>query len=239
MKALVLNSGLGSRMGELTATLPKAMLELSEGETVIGRQLRQLQEAGIRDIVVTTGPFENVLIAYVKDLFPTLNFTFVRNELYEKTNYIYSIYLARDELDDDLVLMHGDLVIQDGIIEEMLASDRSLVTVSTTMPVPVKDFKGVMDEDMLVKKIGVEYFDTAVALQPLYVLKKEDWLVWLKEIISFCKRGETSCYAEKAFNEISDQIQLKGFDFKGKLCNEIDDLNDLEHVRQVLKGKNK
>ena len=68
MKALILNSGLGKRMGTLTSEHPKCMTELSVGETNVSRQLRQLAEVGITDIVMTTGPFVDVLEGYIKSL---------------------------------------------------------------------------------------------------------------------------------------------------------------------------
>ena len=55
MKALILNSGLGSRMGVLTKEHPKCMTEIAPGETIVSRQLRLLSEAGIREVVMTTG----------------------------------------------------------------------------------------------------------------------------------------------------------------------------------------
>ena len=57
MKALILNSGLGSRMGVLTAEHPKCMTEIAYGETILSRQLKMLVEAGIEDVVMTTGAF--------------------------------------------------------------------------------------------------------------------------------------------------------------------------------------
>ena len=64
MKALILNSGLGSRMGVLTAEHPKCMTEISPRETILSRQLRLLSEAGIRDVVITTGYYDPVLVDY-------------------------------------------------------------------------------------------------------------------------------------------------------------------------------
>ena len=54
MKALILNSGMGSRMGALTNEHPKCMTEIALGETIISRQLKMLAAAGIKDIVITT-----------------------------------------------------------------------------------------------------------------------------------------------------------------------------------------
>ena len=61
MKALILNSGKGTRMAPLTDRQPKCLTELRPGETILSRQLRQLSEAGIGEVVLTTGPFPGVL----------------------------------------------------------------------------------------------------------------------------------------------------------------------------------
>ena len=64
MKALILNSGMGSRMGALTSQHPKCMTEISHNETILSRQLRQLCQAGITEVVITTGLFDGVLVDY-------------------------------------------------------------------------------------------------------------------------------------------------------------------------------
>ena len=110
MKALILNSGLGHRMGDITKTHPKCMTEIAGNETILSRQLKLLSKVGIKEIVMTTGYFDQILIDYCKSLKLPLKFHFVNNPIYATTNYIYSIYCARNELEDDIVLMHGDLV---------------------------------------------------------------------------------------------------------------------------------
>ena len=64
MKVLILNSGFGSRMGALTKEHPKCMTELKNGETIISRQLSILSKLGLRDVVITTGYFDTVLVDY-------------------------------------------------------------------------------------------------------------------------------------------------------------------------------
>ena len=61
MKALILNSGTGSRMGVLTSEHPKCMTEVSNRETILSRQLRMLSAAGIEEVVMTTGCFRGIL----------------------------------------------------------------------------------------------------------------------------------------------------------------------------------
>ena len=82
---------MGIRMGALAANQPKCFTEVSSTETIISRQLRQIEEAGIKDVVITTGPFEDALISYCKSLELDLNFRFINNPQYKTTNYIYNV----------------------------------------------------------------------------------------------------------------------------------------------------
>lgn len=227
MKALILNSGLGRRMGVLTSEHPKCMTEVSPSDTILSRQLKIIADAGISEVVMTTGYFNEVLIKYCKSLNLPLHFTFVNNPLYAETNYIYSIHCAREYLqDDDIVLMHGDLVFGYNVFDEVLKSEKSCMTVSSTLPLPEKDFKAVIKSGKI-EKVGIEFFDNALAAQPLYKINKEDWLVWLDKIADFCNSDTRKCYAENAFNQVSGACKIYPLDVKGELCNEIDTPEDL------------
>ena len=68
MKALILNSGLGHRMGVLTSEHPKCMTEISPSETILSRQLRLIADAGITEVVMTTGYFDSILVNYCHSL---------------------------------------------------------------------------------------------------------------------------------------------------------------------------
>lgn len=234
MKALILNSGMGSRMGVLTSEHPKCMTEIGYNETILSRQLKLLLNAGIEDVVVTTGFFDGVLVDYCKSLDLPLQIRFVQNPVYDKTNYIYSIYCAREFLEDDIVLMHGDLVFEETVLDDIVNFDGSCMAVSSTLELPEKDFKAVV-VDGKVKKVGIEFFDNAYAAQALYRLERKDWKVWLDEIISFCERDEVKCYAENALNVISDNCDIRAFDVENRLCAEIDTPEDLAIVAAKLK----
>ena len=234
MKALILNSGLGKRMGVLSSEHPKCMTEISHRNTILSRQLRQIADYGISEVVMTTGYFDQVLINYCNFLELPLKITFVNNPVYDKTNYIYSIYCAKDFLrDDDIILMHGDLVFENRVFEQVINSQDSCMTVSSTLPLPQKDFKAVITGGKI-DKVGVEFFDNALAAQPLYKLNRSDWQVWLKAIEDFCEADNVKCYAEKAFNEVSDKCIIKPLDVKDMLCSEIDTPEDLAVITERL-----
>lgn len=233
MKALILNSGMGSRMGVLTSDHPKCMTEISDRETILSRQLMQLAEAGIREVVMTTGVFDSVLVGYCQSLELPLHITFVKNPKPQETNYIYSIYCAREYLEDDILLLHGDLVFANTVLDRILESEKSCMAVSTTLPLPEKDFKAVVQDGRIIK-VGTGFFalpwaegaadqrsvdaadqhavdaanahlEGVFAAQPLYKLLKKDWKRWLDEIVAFCEAGKVSCYAEDALNQHIDQ----------------------------------
>ncbi|MBR5340081.1 MAG: phosphoenolpyruvate mutase [Lachnospiraceae bacterium] len=232
MKALILNSGLGRRMGVLTSEHPKCMTEISSKETILSRQLTMLEAAGIREVVITTGYFDAVLVQYCQSLDLRLNYTFVNNPIYDQTNYIYSIYCARNELDDDILLMHGDLVFENEVLDKTLESPVSCMTVSSTLPLPEKDFKAQVLNGM-VMKVGVDIFNEAMEAQALYKLYKKDWKVWLDKICEFCENGNRKVYAENALNELDGAANIHALDVENLLCAEIDNPEDLA----VVSGK--
>ena len=234
MIALILNSGLGHRMGVLTSEQPKCMTEISPRETILSRQLRLLEEAGIEETVITTGYYDQVLVNYARSLGLSMKITFVNNPRYAETNYIYSIYCARELLRGrELLLMHGDLVFEPSVLEDIMSSPESCMKVSSTLPLPEKDFKAVV-RDGWVMKVGVPFFEDAMEAQALYHLQPRDWNRWLEKIEEMCAAGETGCYAEEALNRLEGACRIRPLDVGERLCAEIDTPEDLSAVSARL-----
>ncbi len=234
MIALIINSGVGSRMGELTKNEPKCMTKLFNDETILERQLKQLVYFGIKKAIVTTGYLEEKVIDHCNNLDLPIEIQFVKNEKFKETNYIYSVECAKEYLNDDIVFMHGDLVFEDSVLKQLLLNEKSCMAVSSTTPLPEKDFKAEIKNGRI-NKVGVNFFDSAVTAQPLYKILKTDWNKWLDKISEFCKNGNVGVYAENAFNEISDKCMIYPLDVKDSLCEEIDNATDLKRVVERLK----
>ncbi len=235
MKALILNSGLGHRMGVLTSEHPKCMTEVSATQTILSRQLQLLAAAGIQEVVITTGYFDQVLMDYCRELDLPLHIQFIKNPRYAETNYIYSIYCAREALrGEDVLLMHGDLVFEPSVLDDLLAHPNSCMKVSSTLPLPQKDFKAVV-QDGQVKAVGIEFFDSAMEAQALYKLNAADWQIWLDQICALCENGQQNCYAEVALNQVTDRCHIDAFDVQDRLCTEVDTPEDLAHVKELLR----
>lgn len=235
MKAILFNSGMGSRLGSLTAECPKCLLKLYNGETILERQIRILSECGIHDIIITTGPFEQQLRDTLKR-FTDVRVTFVPNNRYRTTNYIVSMDNAYDLLDDDVLMLHGDLVFNRRLIEKLLQSrGRSLCLYNEYQALPEKDFKGRF-QDQILKEVSVSIFDKdCYALQPLYLLKKPELTAWKKKVRAFVQQGYLNVYAENALNEITDAITLHGYSYSDDYIAEIDTAEDHQRVSNAIR----
>ena len=234
MKAVIFNSGLGNRIGEFTLTHHKSMVPLKDGETIFHRQLRLLSAEGITDFIITTGPFEEQLKGEAAD-FPHLNFTFVRNDIYDRTNYIYSMYVAREHMDDDLIFLHGDLVFNRRLVRDVLASSEpNTATVNFIKALPEKDFKGRV-RDGKVLEVSISIFDEdCYAFQPFYKMDRATAARWIRKVEEFIEAGNDRCYAENALNEIFPELNVRAFSYEDYYIDEIDNMDDYTRVSQEI-----
>lgn len=236
MKVLILNSGIGSRMGTLTEKSPKCLVNIIDDTTILDNQLQIISTSGIKDVVITTGPFGNMIEDYINDRYPQLHIKYVKNEIYNTTNYIFSIVLAKELLHDDIILMHGDLVFNDSVFYNIINCENSSMVINKLIPLPEKDFKAEIINERIVK-VSIDSFTNAVAALPLYKINKSDWGLWLEKMIEDCSQGLTKVYAEYSLNQILDKFELKGFDIGENICGEVDTLDDLNHMRELLERK--
>lgn len=237
MKAIILNSGIGSRLGELTKNVPKSMVKINDNETIFSKSIKTLINYDIDEFIITTGYLDEVLREYATNNFPLVNFTFVHNPVYDSTNYIKSLDYVIDDINDDILLLHGDLVYDTEVVDLLLNSRKSAMVVDSQTPIPEKDFKAKL-VDGLVKKVSVNYFgDDAIACQPLYKLNNDDWILWKKGIRTFCEEDNTNVYAEESLNILlENDIEIEAIDIKEFYCSEIDTVEDLNNYKQNFGG---
>ena len=120
MQAVILAAGMGKRLGELTKGNTKCMIEVG-GETLISRLLRQLDKHALSKIVLVVGYKAQELKDYLASIEVQTPIEFVENTVFDKTNNIYSLYLAKDYLTaDDTLLFESDLIMEDAVINKLI-----------------------------------------------------------------------------------------------------------------------
>lgn len=237
MRAFIFNSGRGSRLGALTAAQPKALVPLANGETLLSRQLRLLGKAGVGDVVISTGYLaEQIEAATAPFAAQGMRFEFVHNPDYQKTNAIVSLERAAGYVRGEALLMlHGDLVFDEGWIGDVCAAEATdLAAVDATPPLNEKDFKARI-ENGTIAAIGVDLFgEDCVNFMPFYKLSAQALDLWLEAVHAAIGRGETQIYAETAAAPVLCKMQLAPFSYAGRLLAEIDTPEDLAAVRNDL-----
>lgn len=129
MQSIILAAGMGSRLGALTAENTKCMVKVNE-VTLIERLLSQLEDLKLSRIVIVTGYKGKKLQDYIKTLGIKTEIVFVDNPIYDKTNNIYSLYLARNYLlSEDTMLFESDIIFDDKIIKSLYADKRETLAV--------------------------------------------------------------------------------------------------------------
>ena len=124
MQAIILAAGMGKRLKELTANNTKCMVKVN-GVTLIERMLRQLDALKLEKIVMVVGYEGKKLMDYVGRLSICTPIVFIKNPVYDKTNNIYSLFLAREcLLQDDTLLLESDLIFEDAVLHKLLDDPR-------------------------------------------------------------------------------------------------------------------
>ena len=110
MQAIILAAGMGRRLGEFTKNNTKCMVEVS-GTKLIDRFIRQLSKYNLSRIIIVTGYKGENLVEYIGNRYDNnVKIEFLNNPIYDKTNNIYSLALAKEEMcKDDTILLESDL----------------------------------------------------------------------------------------------------------------------------------
>lgn len=113
---------MGRRLGEFTAENTKCMLPVN-GRRLIDRMLEQLSGIDLERIVIVTGYAGDNLRSYILEHWKQLPIVFIDNPVYDKTNNIYSLWLAREYMAEaDTLLLESDLIFEPALLRLALDS---------------------------------------------------------------------------------------------------------------------
>lgn len=123
MQAIILAAGMGRRLGELTQDNTKCMLEVN-GVKLIDRTLDVLHEINVSRVVLVVGFKSQNVIDYIGTDYKGTPIVYVNNPIYDKTNNIYSLYLAKDFLlEEDTILLESDLIYESNVVKKLLVDE--------------------------------------------------------------------------------------------------------------------
>ena len=153
MQALMLAAGMGKRLGNYTKNATKCMVPVN-GKTLIEYAIESLIYAGIKKFTMVVGYKKDVLKNFLKGKYPQIQIDFIDNDVYDSTNNMYSLYLARDVLSsDDTILLESDLIFDKEIIREIVSSPEKNLAVVSHFENWMDGTVTVLNEEKAIKRI--------------------------------------------------------------------------------------
>ena len=107
-KAIILAAGTGSRLGPFTENNPKC-LALINGVPILINMLTHLSDVGVEEAVIVVGYLKEKIYDKVGNSFNGMKISYIESDLYATTNNMYSLWLAREHLTEDIVLLESDV----------------------------------------------------------------------------------------------------------------------------------
>ena len=249
MQAIILAAGMGKRLKELTSEATKCMVKVN-GVAMIDRMLGALDKLGLSRIVVVVGYEGQKLMDYIDALGIATSIEYVNNTVYDKTNNIYSLYLAKDYLvQEDTLLLESDLVFEEAVLQKLIRHPYpSLVLVDKFESWMDGTVVTLDDHDNIQSFVAKREFDfnridEYYKTVNIYKFSKEfSQLYYVPFLEIYCKALGTNEYYEQVLKVITflEDPHIKAVKLTGEKWYEIDDVQDLDIAETIfLEGEDK
>ena len=236
MKAFILAAGVSRRLYPHTYNTPKCLLEVG-GKPIIHYQLEALLDLGVKDISIVIGYHREILIKHLKDNFPTLNFNFIINHHYFETNTAYSVYIGKEVLNENHILMNADVVYPKGLLNKLIDTKHKTalaVDIKSCGREEVKVVDGGADKIVAIGKdlIEVQCLGEFIGVAKL---SKDFCNLFSNSLENLIDSGGVNDYFEAAIQPILKKMDIHYVDVSEFPCMEIDFIEDLEKARSLFK----
>ena len=239
MTGLVLAAGPGRRLHPLTEALPKTLLPLNDGRTILDLALSNLRGVGLEDVVVVTGFAAERVEERVPDLERRhgVRLELVFNDRAEEWNNAYSLWLAREALREGALLVNGDTVHPASVEETLLAARGPdvLLAVDQEKPLGDEEMKILLAEDGRLRRISKEVDPATAVGEYIGVALIEPSAAGLvADALETTWRRDPSLYYEDGFQELVDRGGEVGVAPIGAVdWVEVDDHADLARAQEI------
>ncbi|PCI93094.1 MAG: nucleotidyl transferase [Flavobacteriales bacterium] len=235
--ALLLAAGTGSRLMPLTSNTPKCLTLVNE-QSILERLIINLKEQGFKRLVVITGYQENCIKEFLITISGNLTIEFVYSPLYKTTNNIYSLWMARDIINESFVLFEADLIFDVSLLDNMIYPDR--IAISNILPW-MNGTTVTVDSSQQVKSFyknttpnnieGAKYKTVNI-----YSFSLSSWRSIVERLNIHIEANNVNGYYEAVIGEMIEEkrLSLKGVDFDNKYWYEVDTLEDLKEAEQLF-----
>jgi len=235
MKAIILAAGVSRRLLPLTAMTPKCLIDIN-GKTLLDHQLSIIKSFGINDLVIVVGYKKELIIEAVESYWTEMDVTFIENTVYDNTNTLHSLWLAKDHLLDDFLYFNADVLCHRDVVGRLLNSSHLSCLAIDLKKCGEEEVKVLLDKNGRIVSIG-KNIDAIEAAGEFIGIGKHS-LSGNKRFVEVLERevknGNSNMFFEFALNDILERHDFRMVDVSDLPCIEIDFLEDLKEARNFI-----
>lgn len=234
---------MGKRLGELTRNNTKCMVEVN-GVKLIDRVLTFLSHLNLKRIVIVVGYQAQNLVQYVENQYGNLNIEFVENPIYDKTNNIYSLALAKDKFkEDDTLLLESDLIFEESMLRKLVDNQQPDLALVAKYEKWMDGTMVTIDDDCnILNFIGKKAFkqdDVDKYYKTVNIYKFSKGYInnqYLPLLEAYCQMKGNNEYYEEVLRVLTmiDKSSLKALPVGDEKWYEIDDIQDLDIAETIF-----
>ena len=232
--ALLLAAGTGKRLRPLTDSIPKCLIEVG-GTPILERLIDNLCDNGFKRLVIVVGYLGHSIQRFVNEYSGGLEIELITNPLFQTTNNIYSLWLARKKIQESFLLLESDLVFEASQLEGLLYPNK--IAVSPMQPW-MNGTTVTMDSLNTVQAFGVNgrTKGTHYKTVNIYSLSKPSWQKIVERLELYISSGKVNEFYEVVFKEMvaNGNLSLDSVFFDPESWYEIDTLADLANAERML-----
>lgn len=245
MQAIILAAGMGKRLKELTAGNTKCMVKVN-GVTIIERALRILDRKNLSRVVIVVGYKGQALMDYVDSLPISTPVKYIENPIYDKTNNIYSLALAKECLmEEDTLLLESDLVFEEALIDLLLKDPRRNLALVDKYESWMDGTCMVLDEEDCIldfipgKHLKYDRRASYYKTVNIYKFSREfSASTYIPFLEAYAKAMGNNEYYESVIKLIAmlETKEIRAKRLTGQVWYEIDDIQDLDIAESLFAG---
>ncbi len=233
MKVLIMAAGVGSRISRHLQNQPKCCVDV-DGKPLIKYTFELLNRKGITNIAIVTGYQEK----YIHQALEGFQYARFFNPFYRVANSISSAWFARDFLvGDDLLIMNGDVYMEDAILDALLHDPNSPVLLSDSTRINDADYRFQWQGNLL-KKYGKQLSNEETTGEYVGIgkLSQQDVMLFRQQVIDAVSSEDYGCWWEEViYRSVETGREVYVHDIAGKFWAEVDYIEDYERIKAFVK----
>lgn len=242
-KTIILAAGLGSRLRPLTNEAPKCLTEVNN-KSILERSLKILEQNGINETVILIGYLGKAVVDKIGNRYGNMKISYIWNKIYDRTNTMYSLWLAKEYLKKGTLLIEGDCLFEETLLKKLLqtpsnkaywALDKFREGFDGSMS--IADPKGRIVGLKIIREKLKEYKNNYYKSTGVLKITPEYGRVFSKWLDDDVKKGQVNIYYDLVITKHLRDIPICVCDIYGLKWAEIDDFNDFKKAENLFKGE--